>query len=169
MSSEKNLTRRKFLGNGVLGAAGLTLAGAMKAPALLAGSNPSDTIGIGIIGVGVRGIQLLGDAMEVPGAQVRGICDIYTGHMERAVSTLNNPDVKTYSEYRELLENRAIDAVIIATPDHWHSKMTCDAADAGKDVYVEKCLTRTIPEAKALVSAVKRNKRILRKIYSIIG
>jgi predicted dehydrogenase len=69
--------------------------------------------------------------------------------------------VKSYTDYRSLLESRDIDAVVIATPDHWHSRMTVDAASAQKDIYVEKGMTRTVAEAKAMVDAVKRNKRIL--------
>lgn len=161
MSTSEIISRRNFIGKGTVGAAGLLLSNTIGKCTLQAYSNPSDIIGIGIIGVGVRGIQLLGEALKTPGTQIRGICDIYTGHMERAVKTVNDPNVKTYSDYRSLLENPDIDAVIIATPDHWHSKMTCEAADAGKDIYVEKCLTRTIPEAKDMVNAVKRNKRIL--------
>ena len=160
MEIGKKVTRRSFLELSTLGTAGLSFAGMLGAPSLRAGGNPSDTIGLGIIGVGVRGSQLLREAMRVPGTQMRAICDIYTGHMERAVKAVNNPDLKTYTNYNELLNNPDIDAVIIATPDHWHSKMTCDAADAGKDVYLEKCMTRTIPEAKDIVTAIKRNKRI---------
>jgi len=158
MSSDKKITRRRFFKKGALGTAGIALASTFGAPTVRATPNPSDVIGIGIIGVGVRGIEHLRDIMRIPDAQIRGICDIYTGHMERALKTINDPNVKTYSDYRNLLENRDIDAVIVATPDHLHAKMTIDAAEAGKDIYVEKCLTRTISEAKAIVKAVKRNK-----------
>jgi len=97
----------------------------------------------------------------MPGTRVRGICDLYTGHMERALKVADDPTVKSYKDYRYLLDDKDIDAVIISTPDFWHAKMTCDAAEAGKDVYVEKCMTRTIPEAKEIVKTVKKNKRIL--------
>ena len=101
------------------------------------------------------------EAVNASGAQVRGICDIYSGHLEKALSRVNNPNIKSYRDYTKMLENKDIDAIIIATPDHLHAQMTIDAAEAGKDIYVEKCMTRTIPEAKAVVIAVKRNKRVL--------
>jgi predicted dehydrogenase len=73
----------------------------------------------------------------------------------------HNPGVTGHSDYRRLLDSKDIDAVVIATPDHWHAQMTVDAAEAGKDVYVEKGMTRTVEEAEAIVSAVKRNRRVL--------
>ena len=63
---------------------------------------------------------------------------------------------KTYVDYQDLLADPAVDAVVIATPDHWHSKMVIDAANAGKDIYIEKGWTRTIPEAKAMLAAIKK-------------
>jgi len=124
---------------------------------------PSETIGIGIIGVGGKGTDHLKELLGIAGAEIRGISDVYTARLDRALTTVRakNPSVKGYPEYRELLASKDIDAVVIATPDHWHSKITIDAADAGKDVYVEKGMTRTLPEAKAMVEAVKRNKRVM--------
>ncbi|MFC1537650.1 Gfo/Idh/MocA family protein, partial [Gemmatimonadota bacterium] len=161
MSKNKKVTRREFLEKSAIGTAGLTLTSSFGAPAFHANPNPSDVLGVGFIGVGVRGIQHVRDVMNIPGTKILGICDIYTGHMERALKTVNDPDVKSYIDYRELLENKDIDAVVIATPDHWHSKMTVDAANAGKDIYIEKGLTRTLAGAKAIVKAVKKNKSVL--------
>ncbi len=157
MSVNTWITRRKFIEKSALGIAGLSLAGTSAAR----GANPSDMVGIGIIGVGTKGHRHLKEVLKIPGVKVRGICDLYTGHTERALKIAGDPNLKTYKDYRRLLEDKDIDAVIIATPDFWHAKMTIDAADAGKDIYVEKCMSRTIPEAKAMVKAVKENKRIL--------
>jgi len=163
MSTDKKITRREFIEKSAMGTAGLTIASTFGAPTILANPNPSDVVGVGVIGIGIRGSGLLRQVMGVPGTQVRGLCDAYTGYMERALNIVKpvNPDVRSYKDYRRLLENKDINAVIIATPDHLHAVMTCDAAGAGKDIYVEKNMTHTIPEAKDIVKAVKRNKRIL--------
>jgi len=161
MSLNKKITRREFIEKGAFGTAGMALASTLGASALRASSNPSDIVGVGLIGVGTKGSRHLKELLKIPGVQVRGICDAFTGFMERALNIVNTTNVKSYTDYRKLLDNKDIDAVIIATPDHLHAKMTCDAAEAGKDVYVEKCMTRTIPEAKAVVKAIKKNKRIL--------
>ena len=155
--SPKNISRRKFIKKTSLAAAGLTLA----ANTVKASSNPSDIVYVGVIGVGTRGHRHLRMALNIPGVKVNGICDLYTGHIERAKQIAKNPNLKIYPDYREMLDNKNIDAVIIATPDFWHAKMTIDAAEAGKDVYIEKGMTRTVPEAKAIVKAIKSNKRIL--------
>ena len=100
------------------------------------------------------------DVMDVPGIRIHAISDIYSVNMEKAVNLANNPDVKKYIDYRDMLENKDIDAVIIGTPDHWHAKMAIDASNAGKDVYLEKCLCRTLPEAKEIVKTIKKNKTV---------
>jgi predicted dehydrogenase len=91
---------------------------------------------------------------------VRGVCEIYDYHMKRGVEDSKNPKVKQYRDYRKMLEDPDIDAVIVAVPDHWHARMTIDACEAGKDVYCEKGLCKTLDEAKAMVRAVKLNDRV---------
>ena len=168
MSKDKKITRREFIEKGAFGTAGMAFASTFGMPTILANSAPSDAIGIGVIGIGFQGSQLLKRAMDVPGTEIRAVCDTYTANLESALNTVKdkNPDVKGYKDYQKLLENKDIDAVIIATPDHWHMKMTCDAADAGKDIYVEKNMTRTVAEAKEIVKAVKRNKIVLQLGHS---
>ena len=163
MSLDKKITRREFIEKSTLGTAGLTIASTFGVPALLTNPNPSDVIGIGMVGIGIRGSSLLRQIMNVSGTQVRGVCDAYTPYLERAANTVkgDNPDVISYVDYHDLMRNKNIDAVIIATPDHLHAPVSIAAAEAGKDIYVEKPLTRTIPEAINLVNAVKKNKRVL--------
>lgn len=125
--------------------------------------NPLQTVGIGLIGVGSRGKRHLTEVIETPGTRIVAVCDIFSKRLDWAVETArrSNPDAKGYADYRELLQDPAVDAVIIATPDHWHSRMTIDGANAKKDIYVQKCLTRTVEEATAMVQAVKRNGCVL--------
>jgi len=137
--------------------------GRAKAPGLRFRANPLEAVGIGLIGVGSRGKRHVTEVMATPGTELRAVCDIYTKRLDWAVKTGKEraPNIKGYKDYRELLADKDVDAIIVATPDHWHSKMTIEGAVAGKDVYVQKCLTRTIGEAKAIVKAVKDNKRVL--------
>lgn len=166
--SPQNESRRNFLKKTTQGAA--AIAAMSHAPAVFAaGYSPNETIGIGHIGVGVRGGQLVTDIVGEPdkdrpgieNTKVRAICEIYKGHLEKGLKLSHNPKCKSYHNYEDMLADKDIDAVVIATPDHWHSKMVIDAANAGKDIYVEKCWTRTIPEAKAMLKAVKTNNSVM--------
>lgn len=169
MTSEQKsrINRRSFMERTTQGA--VALAAMTSAPAVLSSNSPNETIGVGHIGIGVRGTQLLqeiaGDLERsrpgVPNTQVRGVCDIYKGHLDKAVKMSANPNVTAYHAYEEMLNNKDIDAIIIATPDHAHSRMVIDAAQAGKDIYIEKCWTRTLPEAKAMLKAIKFNKTVM--------
>lgn len=147
----------------------VAIAAMTSAPAVLASHSPNDVIGVGHIGIGVRGTQLLAEVAGepdkgkpgIPNTQVRGISDIYKGHMDKGLKNSANPNVKAYHNYEDMLADKDIDAIVIATPDHWHSKMLIDASNAGKDIYVEKCWTRTLPEAKAMLKAIKYNKTVM--------
>lgn len=185
MSVRKSVSRRTFLRNSTVGAAGLVVASSRvsgksssvlaTAPAILTRRNPNDTIGLGIIGVGIRGKQLMRAAgfrhLHDPAPHVEtklqpalnlrflGACDLYDLYRDWGVQAAGS-GAKPYRHYQDLLENKDIDAVIIATSDHWHAPIAVDAAEAGKDIYLEKCMTRTIREAKRIRRAVKANKRI---------
>ncbi len=123
---------------------------------------PGQKIGVGFIGVGGRGNSLLGQMMErvanEGGVEVRAVCDIYEPRKARA-SAVSRAEV--YHNYRELLARDDIDAVVIASPDHWHAQMSLDALDAGKDVYVEKPFTLTIDEARRVRDRVLETGRVL--------
>ena len=88
------------------------------------------------------------------------VCDVYEPNLRRGLAAANT-GAASYADYRKLLEDKSIEAVVIATPDHWHVRMAIDAVDAGKDVYLEKPLAHTIDDGFALVSAVRRTRRIL--------
>ncbi len=146
-------TRRRFLAN--TGKTALTLT---TAPALLAAPSPNATIGIGCIGLGTRGGDLLNAVAVVPGVNVTAVCDVYGPHRQKGVERSRNPEVKAYRDYREVLADRNVDAVVIGTPDHWHCPMVLDAVKAGKDIYCEKGFSRTLPEAKRMRDALKRSR-----------
>jgi predicted dehydrogenase len=86
------------------------------------------------------------------------VCDVYAPHRQKGIDRSLNPNVKAYVDYRELLADRNVDAVVIATPDHWHCQMVLDAVNAGKDIYCEKGFSHTLPEAKRMRDALKASK-----------
>jgi len=118
---------------------------------------PSDQLTKGIIGVGGMGLGHFG----YEGTKLLAICDVDRNHLQRAAD-LAGPDVGTYHDFRELLARPDIDIVHIATPPHWHGLMSIAAAEAGKDIWSEKPMTRTIGEGIRVVEAVKRHGRMFR-------
>ncbi len=115
---------------------------------------PNDRIQIGFIGAGRRARQLMG---MPPDAQIVAVSDVNKIRMEE---TASDKGWKKFQDYRELLASDAIDAVVVATPDHWHTLNSIHACQAGKDVYCEKPMTLTISEGRALVKAVRKHKRV---------
>jgi predicted dehydrogenase len=130
------------------------------AAAVAAKAAPSDRITVGMIGCGARAHELMGAVMKHPTAEIVAISDAYTGRIERASERIGTKP-KVYSNYHELLAQKSIDAVVVATPDHLHRPMILEALAAGKDVYSEKPLTYRAAEGREIVEAVDRGKRIL--------
>jgi predicted dehydrogenase len=137
---------------------------------LLAGSAamldaaPSDTISLGVIGAGGRGILVMQTFQKDPKVRVAAICDVYEPNLERGLSAAAKTQgaaPKAYRNYKELLNDKSVDAVLIATPEHWHAQMVLDAIASGKDVYVEKPLCHTPEEGVRLVEAEKGTKQII--------
>jgi predicted dehydrogenase len=124
---------------------------------------PSSQIRLGLIGAGSRGTFVMGVFQKDPALKVGAICDVYEPNLERGLSaaTKAGSTPRAYRNYRDLLQDKSIDAVLIGTPEHWHARMVLDALAAGKDVYVEKPLCRTPEEGVALVEAEKRTKQII--------
>ena len=131
------------------------MAGALAAP--LAADDAQRRVGV--IGSGGRGRFLIDQFKEV-GATVAAVCDIYQPNLRRGVAAASS-GAASFEDYRKLLEDRSLQAVVIATPDHWHARMAIDAVEAGKDVYLEKPLAHTVDEGFALIDAVRRTRRIL--------
>jgi predicted dehydrogenase len=123
----------------------------------------NDRINVGVIGVGGRGRALLDWVMktgqqESTPATVVAVSDVYAKRLRLAKETAK---CDGYLDYRELLQRKDVDAVIIATPDHWHARMAIEAMEKGKDVYLEKPMTHTIDEAKEVYETVKKTGRVL--------
>lgn len=119
----------------------------------------NERIRTGIIGAGGRGRFLTGEFKEI-GAEMAAVCDIYEPNLQEGLKAANT-GAKSFSEYKKLLEDKSLDAVIVATPDHWHARMVIDAVEAGKDVYVEKPMAHAIPEGFDVINAVRRTKRVV--------
>lgn len=144
-----DLTRRNFI------QAGAAVAGA---PNLAPAAN--DRIQIGVIGTGARSHELMQALLQHPEAEIVGVVDAYKGRVERAIERTGG-QAKAYRDYHELLANKAVDAVLVVTPDHWHRRMVLDAIAAGKDVYCEKPLTFKSSEGMEIAQAAKSAGRIV--------
>ena len=134
------------------------------ASALASRAAPADQIRLGVIGAGGRGMLVMESFQKDPAVRVGAICDVYEPNLERGLSAAakvpgNQP--KAYRNYKQLLDDKDIDAVLIATPEHWHARMVLDALAAGKDVYVEKPLCQTPEQGVELVEAEKKSKSIV--------
>jgi len=139
--------------------AGVSALGSPSTHSQTHSASPSDRVRVGAIGSGGRGSYLISQFKEI-GAEVAGVCDVYQTNLDRGLAAAST-GAKGYSDYRRVLDEKALDAVIVATPDHWHARMVIDAVRAGKDVYVEKPLCHEIPEGLEMVKAVRETKRIL--------
>ena len=125
---------------------------------------PSDQVNLGVIGSGSRGTFVMGTFQKDPVLRVAAICDVYEPNLENAISAASKvagTHPKMYRNYKELLADKDVQAVLIATPEHWHYQMVLDALAAGKDVYVEKPLCQTPEQGVALVAAEKKTDRII--------
>ena len=163
---QNGMSRRHFLGTGLAAAAAFTIVPRH----VLGGSGfmaPSDQITLGFIGTGMQGRGLLGSFADK--AKIVAACDVESRKLERfktltteRYARLGSPNyvIKTYKDWRELLKNKEIDAVVIATPDHWHAIMTIEAAKAGKDVFCEKPYSHSIEEGRLMVQAIDKYKRV---------
>jgi predicted dehydrogenase len=120
----------------------------------------NDRVIIGLIGCGGRGMGVARLMREVPGAEYGAVCDVYAPNAN-AAKEWAGPSSRAYKDFRKLLEQKEIDAVHIATPDHWHAIPTILACQAGKDVYVEKPLAHNIKEGRAMVKAARQYNRIV--------
>src|SRR6267154_9699 len=158
-------SRREFLQT-TAGAAGATLA----ATSIFLDSEPlfaspeavaaSDRVRFGIVGVGMEGSGLLTTAIQLPGVECAAACDLYDGRHELAREIVGK-SIPTTRRYQALLDNKEIDAIIVAVPDHWHKQVVVDALAAGKDVYCEKPFSHSAADGLALVAAASKSDRIV--------
>ncbi|MDX1980052.1 MAG: Gfo/Idh/MocA family oxidoreductase [Bryobacteraceae bacterium] len=147
------MNRRYFFGAAVTAG----LAAQTRTPA-------SDTVRIGMIGLGGRGRALTNAVVKLPGARIVHLCDVDQANLERAaklVTDSGSPAPGQSADMRRVLDDKNVDAVYIATPDHWHAPATILACDAGKDVYVEKPASHNLREGRLMIDAARRNNRIV--------
>ena len=153
-------SRRSFLKTVAAGAAGAaTLAGLPASSyARILGAN--ERVQVGVIGLGSMARGHLRNLLEMPErAQVVALCDVYRPHLDEAAQVA--PEAQRFADFRSLLEQADVDAVVIGTPDHWHALPTIMACQAGKDVYVEKPTSRVVEEGRAMVEAAEANRRVV--------
>ena len=164
MSSPK-FSRRDFVKTTAASASAMAIAG--LATARVMGAN--DRINMGVIGVGGMGTGHVGSLVkraDKDNVRVLAVCDVYRRRITRAQGICKGDG---YMDYRKLLDRNDIDAVLIATPDHWHGKISIDALAAGKHVYVEKPMTHTVEQALELRDAVRRYKKVLQVAPNATG
>jgi predicted dehydrogenase len=152
------VTRRAFLGTA---AAGLALTSLSRSA--LARQNASDQIRLGMIGVGSQGTSRLKEFLRHPDVRIAALCDVDKAHLDRAagiVDAASGYRPAAYADYRRVLDVRDIDAVAVVTPDHWHAIPTVHAFEAGKDVFVEKPLSYSVAEGRAMADASAKFKRV---------
>ena len=156
------------------------LAGFIIAPRFVLGGNrpdgtkyipPSDMITLGFIGCGKQGRILSNYFLSTNEIRILALSEVYKDKSELMLKTIktnqeknnqpsNDNDIAVYNDFRELLSRKDIDAVVIATPDHWHAAVAVRAAEAGKDIYCEKPLSLTVKEGRAMVKATRKHKRV---------
>ena len=150
-------TRRTFV---QLAAGGIGLAAASRA---YAGPPPSDRIQVGFIGLGGQGTSRLNEFMRHPDVVAAAVCDLDRTHLDAAAAAVEKAQghkPEQFHDFRKLLDRKDLDAVMVATPDHWHALPAMLACQAGKDVFVEKPLAYSIGEGRAMVAAALKHKRI---------
>src|ERR1700726_998806 len=164
---KKDLSRREFLQRTAITAGALASANSIflhdtrlnAAPYPAVGAN--DRIRFGIIGVGMQGSGLLPNAIQLPGVECIAAADLYDGRHTLAREITGKPNLAVTRRYQELLDNKDIDCIVAAVPDHWHKRVVVDAVTAGKDIYCEKPMSHSPADGVAMVEATKRTGRIV--------
>lgn len=175
MKEENSMNRRDFVGKAATALAGITI----LPRHVLGGTRPdgsryiapSDIISLGFIGTGKQGRGLTSSFLSTNEARIVAISEVYKAkaqlaldrikaHYEKNTQLGAYAEIPVYNDFRELLARKDIDAVVIATPDHWHAAMSVRAAEAGKDIYCEKPLALTVKEGRAMVNAARKYKRV---------
>ncbi|MBL8210212.1 MAG: Gfo/Idh/MocA family oxidoreductase, partial [Bryobacterales bacterium] len=148
----KNLSRRSFFQGAALAVSATRVQGA------------NDRITVGLIGIGGRGTAHLNGYVKIPSAQITALCDVNQAARERAqtrLTTAGTEKAKEYADMRDLFADKSVDAVSVATPNHWHALTAIWACQAGKDVYVEKPASYNIHESWRMVEVARQTKRMV--------
>jgi predicted dehydrogenase len=162
---KNRVSRREFLqtsavAGGAAMAARTVILDPERIPASWQSVAPSDRVRFGIIGIGMQGSGLLTAAIQLPGVECVAACDLYDGRHALAREIVG-PKLPATRRYKELLDNKEIDCIIAAVPDHWHKQIVVDTVNAGKDIYCEKPMSHTAPEGVEMVAAAKKTGRIV--------
>jgi predicted dehydrogenase len=162
----KHFSRREFLQTTGTAAGALVVArNVLLEPEPVAASPrpvpASDRVRFGIIGIGMQGSGLLGTAITLPGVECVAACDLYDGRQTLAKEIVNKADLPTTRRYQELLDNKEIDCIIAAVPDHWHRQVVIDTVSAGKDIYCEKPMSHNAAEGFDMAAAQQKTGRIV--------
>jgi len=122
---------------------------------------PSDRVRFGIIGIGMQGSGLMASSLQLPGIECAAACDLYDGRHTLAREIANSPSLPVTRRYQDLLDNKEIDCIIAAVPDHWHKQIVVDTLNAGKDVYCEKPMSHSPSDGVDMVATEKKTGRIV--------
>jgi predicted dehydrogenase len=179
--SKRRISRRQFMlkGAGAAGAYAVTRSVRLKSgehewlkPPGQGAAAASDRVRFGMIGVGMQGSGLLQTSIQLAGMECAAACDLYDGRHELA-KEIAGPNLPTTRRYQELLDNKDIDCIVAAVPDHWHRQIVVDAVSAGKDIYCEKPMSHTAADGVAMVQAAKKSGRIVQigsqRVSSVIA
>ena len=163
--SKNQVSRREFLQRtaGATGALAATPGIFLRPeyiPSALEKVAPSDTVRFGMIGIGMQGSGLLTTSVQLPGVECVAACDLYDGRHLLAREIVGKP-IPVTRRYQELLDNKEIDCIVAAVPDHWHKQVVVDAVNAGKDIYCEKPMSHSAADGLAMVAAAQKTGRIV--------
>lgn len=156
------LSRRDFIKKSVIATSAVGLVPTVSLPQAnnaILGANGS--VGVGYIGVGIRGEILMRRTQPIEGTRLLEVCDLYDGHIARAKELMGSSLQRAGKDYRQLLDNKEINAVVVAVPDHLHKQIALDAMSAGKDIYIEKPMTHRWEDGAAIMAAAKQHNRML--------
>lgn len=157
-SLDELISRRDFIKHASVAPLGARLA--LSSQTAAKPISPSDKIVVGAIGIGQQGGYDLKNFANQPDVEIAAVCDVYEPHLQHGVQ-ISGGKAQAYKDFRYILDRKDIDAVLIATPDHWHALLTVEACKAGKDVYVEKPACHTIDEGKLMVQAARKFQRVV--------
>ena len=159
-----HFSRRAFLQSTAAAAGASLVPGSIRLESepsfALQSSSANDRIRFGIVGVGMEGSNVLGTAVALPGTECVAAADLYDGRHTLAREIVGKP-IKTTRRYQDLLDDKSIDVIFVAVPDHWHKQVVVDALAAGKDVYCEKPMSHTPADGLEMVAAARKTDRIV--------
>lgn len=159
MTPSRNVSRRELLQTTTAAAVAVPTIVSARALGRDGNAPPSERVRVGLIGCGGMGMENLRNCASQPDVVVTGLCDVWDERLERAADPYKDT-ARTHHDHREMLARDDVDAVIIATPPHWHCRIAVDACEAGKDLYLQKPMTLHLAESLAVKNAVKKHQRV---------